>query len=65
MWAIGAHPYELHAINDFLKHAIPRKRPQYAVYNDKKCGIDDEIDMRMNEDLPIALRAITIQWRVR
>jgi len=28
--------YELHAINDFLKHAIPRKRPQHAIYDDKK-----------------------------
>jgi len=45
--------YELHAINDFLKHAIPRKRSQHAVH-DKKCGI---VNDDVNEDFPIALRA--------
>jgi len=25
--------YKLHAINDFLKHAIPRKRPQHAAHD--------------------------------
>jgi len=28
--------YELHTINDFLKHAIPRKHSQDAVHDDKK-----------------------------
>jgi len=42
--------YELHAINDFLKHAIPRKRLQHAVHDDKKRGI-------VNENFAIALRA--------
>jgi len=46
--------YELHAINDFFKHAIPRKRSQHAVHNDKKRGI---VDDDVNKDFPIALRA--------
>jgi len=46
--------YELHAINDFLKHAIPRIRPQHAVHDDKKRGI---VNDDVNEDFPIALRA--------
>jgi len=45
----------LQAINDFLKHAISRKRSQHAVHNDKKRGIVDDDDV--NEDFPIALRA--------
>jgi len=50
--------YELHAINDFLKHAIPRKHPQHAVHDDKKRGI---VDDDVNEDFLIALRKITIR----
>jgi len=46
--------YELHGINDFLKHAIPRKRSQHVVHDDKKCGI---VDDDVNEDFPIALHA--------
>jgi len=46
--------YELHVINDFLKLAIPRKRSQHAIHDDKKRGI---IDDDVNEDFPIALRA--------
>jgi len=46
--------YELHAINDFVKHAIPRKRSQHAVHDDKKRGI---VDDNVNENFPIALRA--------
>jgi len=45
--------YELHAINDFLKHAILRKRSQHTVHDDKKRGI---VDDDVNEDFPIALR---------
>jgi len=45
--------YELQAINEFLKHAIPRKRPQHTVYADKKRGI---VDDDMNENFSIALR---------
>jgi len=41
----------LHAINDFLKHAIPRKRSQHAVHDDKI--VDDDV----NEDFPIVLLA--------
>jgi len=44
--------YELHAINDFLKHTIPRKRSQHAAHNDKKRVDDDDV----NENFPIALR---------
>jgi len=40
--------YELHAINDFLKHAFPRKRSVHA----DKMRVDDDV----NEDFPIALR---------
>jgi len=46
--------YELHAINDFLKHAIPRKCSQHAVHDDKKRGI---VNDDVNEDFPITLRA--------
>jgi len=46
--------YELHAINNFLKYTIPRKRSQYAVHDDKKRGI---VDDDVNEDFSIALRA--------
>jgi len=46
--------YELQAINEFLKHAIPRKRPQHTVHDHKKRGI---VDDDVNEDFPIALRA--------
>jgi len=52
---ISKRSYELQAINDFLKHAIPRKLPQHAIHDDKKRGIDDDDDV--NEDFPIALRA--------
>jgi len=51
---IPERSYELHDINDFLKHAIPRKRLQHAVHDDKKRGI---VDDDVNEDFPIALRA--------
>jgi len=44
--------YELHAINDFLKHAIPRKRSQHAVHDDKKRGI---VDDDVNKDFPVTL----------
>jgi len=45
--------YELQAINEFLKHAIPWERPRHTVHDDKKCGmVDDDI----NEDFPTALR---------
>jgi len=44
--------YELRAIIDFLKHAVPRKRLQHAVHDDKKRDDDD-----VNENFPIALRA--------
>jgi len=46
--------YELHVINDFFKHAIPRKRPQYTDHDDEKRGI---VDDDVNEDFLIALRA--------
>jgi len=46
--------YELHVIHDFLKHAIPRKRSQHVVHDDKKRGI---VDDDVNEDFPKALRA--------
>jgi len=46
--------YELHAINDFLKHAIPRKRSHHAIHDDKKRGI---VNDDVNEDFQIALRA--------
>jgi len=45
--------YELYAINDFLKHAIPRKRSQHAVYDKERGIVDDDV----NEDFPIALHA--------
>jgi len=45
---IPERSYELHAINDFLKHAIPRS--QHAVHDDKKRGI---VDDDVNEDFPI------------
>jgi len=45
--------YELQAINEFLKHAIPQKRPQHTVHDKKRGIVDDE----MNEDFPIALCA--------
>jgi len=56
--------YELHAINDFLKHAIPRNRLQHAVHDDKKRG---SVDNDVNEDFPIALRANnnTIQSEIK
>jgi len=47
--------YKLQAINEFLKHAIPRKHPQHTVHDDKKRGIVDDDDV--NKDFPIALRA--------
>jgi len=51
---ISEKSYKLQAINKFLKHAIPRKRPQHTVHDDKKRGIlNDDV----NEDFPIALRA--------
>jgi len=46
--------YELQAINEFLKHAISRKRPQHTVRDDKKRGIAND---DVNKDFPIALRA--------
>jgi len=46
--------YELQAINEFLKHAIPQKRPQH-IRDDKKRDIVDDDDV--NKDFPIALRA--------
>jgi len=46
--------YELQPINEFLKHAILRKRLQHTVHDDKKRGI---IDDDVNEDFPIALHA--------
>lgn len=47
--------YELHAINEFLKRAIPRKRLQHAVHDgDKIHDIDGDDE---NEDFPIVLRA--------
>jgi len=47
--------YELQAINEFLKLAIPWKRPQHTVHDDKKRDIVNDDDV--NEDFPIALRA--------
>jgi len=42
--------YELYVINDFLKHAIPRKRLQHVAH-DKKRGIADD---DVNEDFDSA-----------
>jgi len=47
--------YELQTINEFLKHVIPRKRPQSTVHDDKKRDIVDDDDV--NEDFLIAFRA--------
>jgi len=46
--------YELRAINEFLKHAIPRKQ-EHMVHDDddQKRGIADDNE---NEDVPIVLR---------
>jgi len=41
---IPERSYELQAINDFLKHAIPWKQPQHTVHDDKKRGIVDDDD---------------------
>jgi len=51
--------YELQAINEFLKRAIPRKRSQHAAHDNKKRGDiehanDDDSD---EEEYPIVLRA--------
>jgi len=46
--------YKLQAINEFLKHAIPRKYPQYTIHDNKKRSI---IDDDVNKDFPITLRA--------
>jgi len=46
--------YELQAINESLKHAIPRKHSQQTVHDDKKRSI---VDDDVKEDFPIALRA--------
>jgi len=46
--------FELQAINEFLKHAIPQKRPQHMVHDDKKHGI---VDDDVNKDFSIVLRA--------
>jgi len=42
--------YELRVINEFLKHAIPRKLLQHTVHDDKKRGITDNDE---NEDFPM------------
>jgi len=46
--------YKLHAINDFLKYAIPWERSQHTVHDDKNRGI---VDDDVNKDFPIVLRA--------
>jgi len=51
---IPEESYELGVINEFLKHAITRKRLQHTVHDDKKRGITDHDE---NEDFPIVLRA--------
>jgi len=40
--------YVLHAINNFLKHAIPRKHPLHVVHDNKKRGIIDDDDVKIS-----------------
>jgi len=59
--------YELRTINEFLKHAIPRKHLQHTVHDDdddddddKKRGIADDDE---NEDFLIVLHANNITMK--